>query len=384
MQKTNEAGIYERDDGRYVIRTTVKDPRTGKMLEKQKTLEEGDSLAVAVATRDELKTLMLVKAADEQARRSQISTVGDYAERWLKRKKRKTRKSTQTKYIRVLSQKILPQLGHYQLHRLSRRDIADWIDWAEEQRRSDGKRYARATVKSWWRILKPMLKDANAEGYLSRDVTLRLSPPDTGVGNRQEKATLTGEQLGQLVRVTQQFQPTRYAEVATLAYTGMRVGELYGLEWRDIDFGAERIDVRRSAWRGDVNPTKTNSSRVVPLHDVVAEALLEHRQKMMREQHPGLEEGIVFPSTDGGRRHGTSINKPLKLIAEHIGLEVRVTAQVLRRTYNTLMVTAGVDRVVLRSIMGHTSEQMTERYSGIGLDVKREAAKLVFGGGENA
>ena len=45
----------------------------------------------------------------------------------------------------------------------------------------------------------------------------------------------------------------------------------------------------------------------------------------------------------------------------------------LRRTLNTLLALDGVDRLVLRSQMGHCSEQMTERYAGVRAEAKRDA-----------
>ena len=50
-----------------------------------------------------------------------------------------------------------------------------------------------------------------------------------------------------------------------------------------------------------------------------------------------------------------------------------MTPQVLRRTFNTLLVHAGVDRIVLRSQMGHTSEEMTRRYASVDIGAKHDA-----------
>jgi len=66
------------------------------------------------------------------------------------------------------------------------------------------------------------------------------------------------------------------------------------------------------------------------------------------------------------------------LAAEAAGIEVRVTPQVLRRTFNTLMVHAGVDRIVLRSQMGHCSEEMTARYAGVAIADKQAALSRVL------
>ena len=93
----------------------------------------------------------------------------------------------------------------------------------------------------------------------------------------------------------------------------------------------------------------------------------------MREQRPGLEKGIVFPSTKGTYRYGSSIKKPLKQVCEHLGFEIRATPQVLRRTWNTLLLKAGVDRITIRSQMGHASETMTAHYAGVRHDQKQQA-----------
>ena len=53
----------------------------------------------------------------------------------------------------------------------------------------------------------------------------------------------------------------------------------------------------------------------------------------------------------------------------------------LRRTFDTLLISAGVDRIVLRSMIGHTTEEMTERYAGVRHEDKRAAVlRLVQGG----
>lgn len=382
MEKTHEAGIYRLKSGRLRVRATIKCPRSGKTVERQKTLKESTTMTEAIQIRDHLKDQMRAESIERPPAPQQSHTVGDYAEQWLKRKAKRMKPSTAHKYIRVLSEYVLPQLGHLGADEITRRTVSDWIRWAEEQRREDGRRYSRSTVKGWWRVLRILLKDAHAEGYIAHDLTIRQTSPDTGVGSRQEKRTLTSAQLGALVDATRELYPTRYAEVVTAAYTGMRIGELYGLEWRDIDLSAGRLKIQRATWRGVVSSTKTDAPREIPLPGIVVAALSEHRKTQMREQPPGFDEGIVFPSTTGGRRYSSSLCKPMGILSEHLGLDLKVSPQVLRRTFNTLMVAGQVDRIVLRAMMGHSSEQMTQRYSGVGFDVKQAALERVFGGGE--
>ena len=373
MQKIeDETGLYRLEDGRIRVRTTAKDPTTGKMVERQRTID-GD-IAEARRIRTELKAEI-----QSRSQKPQIITLADYAERWVERKARRWKKSTEKKCVNVLSYHVLPEIGHLSMRDIGRRDITDWIMTVEEKRKDDGTLYSTDSVRGWWRVLRNMIRDAHAQGYLDEDITSRHDAPSTGVTGRQEQRTLSASQIGAVVEATRQYQPQRYAEVVTLAYTGMRVGELYGLHWEDIDLADRIIEVRRSAWKGEAMETKTGASRAVPVPDLVVEALKDHREKMIRDQHPGLEAAIVFPARHGGYRYGTSLSKPLRRVRNHLDIDVRVTPQVLRRTWNTLLVEARVDHITIRSILGHSSDQMTEHYAGVPADKKRAAIDGALG-----
>jgi integrase len=377
MKKTEEAGIYLKSSGKFQVRVTVKCPSTGKRTDVQKTLPQSATMQDAIALRSQLRGEVISElvVGDQPT-----TTLADYVEQWISRKAKRLKKSTMTKNFRVLSHHVLPVLGHVRLDSLHRRDVSGWIAWAEHQRRADGEPYSDDTVASWWRVLRNVLRDAYADGYVSEDVTYRHTPPRTGVSGRQEKETLTGNQLGELIEAAYKYTPTRYAEIVSLAYTGMRIGEAYALTWDDVDLASARISVNASVWRGSVGTTKTGAGREVPIPDLVVSALTEHRQAMIRNQHPGLDLGLVFPADHGGYRESSSLRKPLQILAEHCKFGQRVTPQVLRRTYNTLMLQAQVDRIVLRSIIGHSSESMTQRYAGVGIESKRLAISAAFGG----
>jgi len=99
----------------------------------------------------------------------------------------------------------------------------------------------------------------------------------------------------------------------------------------------------------------------VPLHPLLVEALQAHRMDLIGKQHTGVSSGLVFPSTKGTPRTSTSLNAAFKVLATG---DIRIGAQVLRRSMNSNLLRQAVDRLTIRSIMGHTTEQMTERYYG--------------------
>lgn len=398
-----ETGIYRMEDGRYRVRTTGRSPE-GKMLQREATV---DSLEEARAARKSLKE-GIVGARQE----APLITVADYAVRWLRQRANRLKPSTIAGYEEALAFRILPPLGHLRISAITRHDIEEWVAWAEAQRKppqevqtirqrighgsvseEEGERmiaaimatatglekYATDSLRAWYRPLKTMMRDAHADGYLIDDPTRRVRPPSTGIKKRREHRTLSAAELGALVEAARQIHPGRYAEIVTLAYTGMRCGELYGLKWEDVDFTGQRLHVRRAVSKGRMSTTKTGDPREVPMPEVVANALRSQLDVMIREQRAGLEEGLVFPSTTGGYRVQSSITKPLVELAEHVGIGHRVSPQVLRRTFNTLLVMEGVDRIAIRAMMGHMNEEMTERYSGVRMERKLDAVVRLVG-----
>lgn len=378
-KKTRYPGVYVLPDGRYQILATVQDPRTGKRMYRERTLPEGLEVEDAVVARRQLRAEML----DETPEARKELSVTDYAVQWLERVSARTRLSTAKWRARVLEHHILPELGDIPLAELHRKDVERFAHYAETARKSNGKIYAAETVAGWWRILCQMVRDAQADGHLDQDPLQRVRPPSQKTSPRRETRTLTPEELAALLAAVREVAPHRYAEVAVLVHTGMRIGELYALRWEDLD--GDIITVARSHSAGQVNRTKTGDPREVAVPRHVVTAIHEHRKRLIREQHVGLSSGLMFPSRTGGHRPRTSLRKAFRNAREHAGINKKIGPQVLRRTYNTLLtLTLGVDRLVVRSQIGHTTEEMTERYAFADVAQKRAAAEA-FGkltGGE--
>ena len=200
-----------------------------------------------------------------------------------------------------------------------------------------------------------------------------LSPPAQRIHRPAVRAkdTLDEEGVGKFLIAAKQFEPDWFASIAFLAWTGARAGEALGLHWEDVDFATRTIHLCRSATRGVETRTKTDDPRDVPMHEDLAVVLQAHRQQQIAEQHPGLKSGLVFPNDKGGLRLAQAFAKPF--VTCSAAVTQHVTPQVLRRSFNTIMLLRGVDPITLRAIMGHVSAEMTERYAGIPMKAKLEA-----------
>lgn len=363
--KTNHTGIYTRG-GMYKVRAT-RTLESGKRLQREVTLPEGTTLEKAEAALSELRAQLDPVGAKP------ITTVGDYGIEWLTLKSKRLRASTLRGYELSIVDHVLPVLGHIDIRALRRSDIEAWVVEAEAKVMPSGEAYSRATVQGWWRVLRIMLRDAVVDLDLDSDPAERVRPPRRSPVRKREQGTLTAEELGALVAAVRVLAPERFAEVATLAYTGIRCGELFALGWDDVDAKRRVLHIRHSVADGQLNPTKTTDPRSVPMVDLVGEAILEHRKWLIRTQHPGLEMGICFPSNAGTYRSSSSLTKTLKAAISAAGISQKVTPQILRRTFNTLCILSGADRVVLRAMLGHCNEEMTQRYAGVPMSAKREA-----------
>jgi integrase len=373
MDKTGKKlapGITQRGDGSIALEATA--TIEGKKRFRRAVLPAGSTLAQAKEAREALRRELTGAQAE-----APITTLADYAVGWLARKAERLRPRVVGTYTTILAWHILPQLGEMELVAIRRVDVEGWVAYAEGARKEGGEEYSRPTLMGWWRLLTQVLRDAAADHEL-RDPTERVQGPRVHTTPKREQRTLTADQLAALLTAAAACVPDRHAEITVLAYTGMRAGELYGLRWGDVDEGAECLHVRHSASHGHITAPKGGASRVVYAPAAVLAALAQHRRLLIETQHVGLDTGLAFPSDAGTPRDAASLLKPLAIASVSAGLDLRVTPQVLRRTYNTLLVAAGADRIVLRSQLGHSSEAMTERYAGVGLDLKRKVVRGVF------
>jgi len=146
----------------------------------------------------------------------------------------------------------------------------------------------------------------------------------------------------------------------TAAMTGMRQGELFALRWRDVDWTARRIRVRRNFVRGEFGtPKSKRSSRSVPLASRVATELELLSQDSRWKGHDDL----VFAHPETGKPIDRS--KLLKRFKAALGrADVRaVRFHDLRHTFGTRMAAQGMPMRVLQELMGHRDFKTTLIYA---------------------
>jgi integrase len=172
--------------------------------------------------------------------------------------------------------------------------------------------------------------------------------------------------------------PTDRALYLTAAMTGLRQGELLGLRWRDVDWKAGRVRVRRNYVRGHWGkPKSKRGSRSVPMADRVA-AELERQFQRSAYQADG---DLVFPHPHTGKvLDHSSLGQRFKKALRTAGVrEVRFND--LRHTFGTRMAAAGVPMRALQEWMGHRDFKTTLIYADYAPSTQeRELVERAFRG----
>jgi integrase len=147
----------------------------------------------------------------------------------------------------------------------------------------------------------------------------------------------------------------------TAALTGLRQGELLGLRWRDIDWTAARIRVRRAWVRGEMGtPKSKRSSRSVPMAQGLARELRAHYDLSAYQ----ADDDLVFAHPDTGAPLDRSkLLKRFKTAAKRAGLGSEVRFHDLRHTFGTRMAAAGTPMRTLQEWMGHRDFKTTLTYA---------------------
>lgn len=155
--------------------------------------------------------------------------------------------------------------------------------------------------------------------------------------------------------------PVRFA-----LQTGLRIGELTGLQWNDIDWENNIINVKRSMWKDwktkewIVDKTKTKSSmRTIPLTAEAKWLLKEQKRRNDEIKIFKLQwSEFIFLNKVGEPIDVSTYNYHMKVICEKIGIR-KMSMHILRHTFATRCIENGMKPKTLQSILGHRSIQTT-------------------------
>ncbi len=192
---------------------------------------------------------------------------------------------------------------------------------------------------------------------LCKPLSFHLEMPKV---NNLKTEDLTSEQLGALLKAIEADSNIQAANFMRMVlYTGMRRGEIFKLQWQDIDFERGFIHIRAP---------KGGQDQKIPLNQAARDLLTAH---------PRIGSSLyVFPGRHGHQR--TDINKQVSRIKEAAGLPKDFRAlHGLRHFYASMLASSGqVDLYLLQRLLTHRSSQTTMRYAHLRDEALRRASDL--------
>ncbi len=298
----------------------------------------------------------------------------EFAHKWLKDyAEGATKPSTFVTYKLLIEHRLIPAFGNAPISNLTTEDVHGFLSASLKERN-----LAPKTVNNTLILLKTILTHAVRWGYLRESPAqyverLRIEP--------KEMSFLTPQEIRLLLEHAR--EPFRTL-VITAIFTGMRRGEILGLQWGDIDWNQNRIYVRRSIYwqlRKDkksgepcwlfVTPKSSRSRRTIVMSPRLRESL-EFHKSVTAASHLDL----VFCTRSGMPLH------PHNLVYEQFlptlrraGLR-RIRFHDLRHTYTALLIAQGENIKFIQSQLGHASATTTlDRYGHLLPDAHRETGQ---------
>jgi len=350
-----EGGITYREDGRYMGRYTVQ-TATGpkrRVVYGKSRKEAHEKLVKALANRDQ----GLIFEGENQ-------TLSAYLDRWLNGSVAGyVKPSTFESYERIIRNHIEPSLGHKKLKTLA----PDHVQYFYQSKLDDG--LAPGTVRLMHGILHKALEQAVKWGTVSRNVCKAVTAPRP---NPEEIRPLDAEQAKRLLEAS---YGNRLEALYVLAVTaGLRVGELLGLKWEDVDLDTMTLCVKRTRSQARSGPTfttpKNGKGRNIKLTRQAVEALKSHKEAQNAERLKAgslwRDDNLVFSTMTGKplnfRNLATASFKPL---LKRVGLP-DIRFHDLRHTCATLLLSRGHHPKLVQELLGHASVAMTlDRYSHV-------------------
>ena len=280
--------------------------------------------------------------------------------------------STYKRYLGILESRIIPFFGHFRVDKIKPTDIMQFYDLLSKDtqiaRRKDnngkktGKPLSPKTILEHHRLLRAMLQKAVYWQMIVSNPAERVQAPKTKKPKRkyyddeQSKALISN-----LMELTEEQFKYKVAIILTI-FTGVRLGELMGLEWDDINFREGIVSINRSSqYLADKGvftkvPKTESSIRDVAIPDFVVSLLEEYKcwYDEQKYQYGELwyDSNRLFVQADGKPMHPSTISKWFEKFVAQIGLPV-INFHGLRHTNATLLIAQNIDVSVVAARLGH-------------------------------
>lgn len=290
---------------------------------------------------------------------------------WLENyEKDRVKARTYSRYRSLIDLHLIPALGDIDIENLSRRQIQEFLS----QKKKDGNMRSGATMSSASTNLMLTILNMAFEYGVDMEICdnnpclrLKRCPDDC-----RKVEAFTIEEQRRIECYIATTEDRRLFGIILGLYSGLRIGELIGLEWDDIDLEKGIIKIDKTVYRDKdddgtwhvcVDKPKTKSSeRIIPLPSYIVEQLIEYKAT--------ARSCYVIENKKGERMSIRSYQFIFERLTEKAGVR-KLNFHALRHTFATRAIECGMDIKTLSEIMGHKNASITlNRYAHSMMDTK--------------
>lgn len=287
-------------------------------------------------------------AGEATERQEKKITLSEYAENFLDSRKNTVKKSTYHTYVWNLDKHILPTLGDVELCKIDNSCLQRFAD-------EKLKKFSKKSVHEFVGLVKNILNEACLNEIIEPKKFM-IKYPKTENSNYE---TLSEKDFKKFEEyLLSQKNPHAIGELLILE-TGMRIGEMCGLKWEDVNFENKTIKIKRTIQRIyepqrkaseiNVGSTKTSAGeRTVPITQKISEYL----KTLKKDGNIYIATGKETPTEPRTHRQYH------KRLMEKIDIEY-ITPHGLRHTFATRAIQNGVDPKTVSAILGHSNSNIT-------------------------
>ena len=367
MAKKGE-NIYKRKDGRW----------EGRCISGRKPDGSAKYASVYGKSYREVKALLEKRKAARGLSLPPCNlTVKLLMEMWLSLRVTVVKDSTYQRYEALINCHILPHLGGVRVNRLSAQMMSDYIQKLQQKGRVDGRGgLSEKTVCDILCVLRSALKFAAKNNEINVKDLFDITTPVI----KQKRVDTLGDAEYEAMTRSIYAEPDLNGAAYLLALNlGLRLGEVCGLKWSDINFAERLLYINRTVIRlksGShtklmVQTPKTESAtRVVPVPTEILAFLL-------RLKNTTNQDAYILTGSKKTPQEPRTLESRFKRFLKVHGIRC-IHFHTLRHTFATRCVEHGIDAKTISEILGHANIKTTlQLYVHPSMSYKREAVESV-------
>ncbi len=298
-------------------------------------------------------------------------TVTEFAQLWLDQHVRKNlQPKTIQNYMEHLNIRILPYIGHMKMNTVKPLDIVALLDNVSKSKIKGGKTISQSTLSGTFKPLGSMFNYALKWQVISSNPCLHVKGPKkpTTKGNFYNEDDLFTVLIA-LDSLPQEEYKYKTATYIAL-FTGLRLGEIMGLEWSDIDWHNKELHIERASQYNSTtgmitkDPKTEDSKRIISISDSLIDMLRDYKKYMETFilEHSEKWQGTnrLFTTNDGRPMFTYTLSKWFPKFIKKNNLK-QITFHGLRRTSATMLVSMNVDFKAVGARLGHSDTSMLHK-----------------------